>query len=73
MVFDVGERNYHIFYQLCASRAHPRIAPYQLEDASAYRFLNQVRVECNIAPRIIAASIHRFIILIATVRWTLYS
>ena len=33
-----GERNYHIFYQLCMSDEGYK---YDLEDASAYAFLNK--------------------------------
>lgn len=35
---QAGERNYHIFYQLCASN---RSQAYDLESAVAYRFLNK--------------------------------
>ena len=38
-----GERNYHVFYQLCAAgNAHPELASrYGLRDAAGYHYLNQ--------------------------------
>ena len=38
------ERNYHIFYQLCASHDLPEFAPFKLMPSSQFEFTNQVRV-----------------------------
>uniref|UniRef100_A0A914C028 Uncharacterized protein n=1 Tax=Acrobeloides nanus TaxID=290746 RepID=A0A914C028_9BILA len=35
------ERNYHIFYQLCAAAKHPLLKSFELEDAMEYHYLNQ--------------------------------
>jgi myosin V len=36
-----GERNYHVFYQMCAARDSPDLKELQLEASEAYRFTNQ--------------------------------
>jgi len=37
----VGERNFHVFYQLCAGADDKEKKEWNLEDASKYRYLNQ--------------------------------
>jgi myosin heavy subunit len=36
-----GERNFHVFYQLCAGADDDERKQWQLESAQQYRFLNQ--------------------------------